>query len=170
VLVGSLLARVQGARWAGPLAGSAAAVLAVWSVVLVMRMQEKRDRAVDVILAGREDLPIALVQRERRRLVSTRTRTRLARNLQEVVDRTVQRSRFPRPLPALYAPRVISPLVTELLEISSLLDAADVPARGVARVERLLTHAATSPLYAEDVSALRDELTQVRELLTRREE
>jgi hypothetical protein len=169
ILAGSLLAGVQGARWAGPLAGSAAAVLAVLSVVLAARMQNRRDRAVDVILDGREDLPIALVQRERRRLLSTRTRARLARGLQEAVGGAVKPPRSLRSLPPLCAPRVVSPLVDELLEISMLLHTAEVPARGVARVERLLTRASTSPLYAQEISALHEELCQVRELLTQHE-
>src|ERR1700745_1493377 len=121
ILAGSLLARAQGARWAWSLAASAAAVLAALSIVLAARVQNRRDRAVEVILDGREELPLAPVQRERRRLVSRRTRTRLARSLQEVVGETAKPRRCLRPLPPLCEPRVVSPLVAELLEISVLL-------------------------------------------------
>ena len=87
-----------------------------------------------------------------------------------MVDDAVKPPRRLRPLPPLCAPRVVSPLVAELLEISVLLHGEEMSARGVARVERLLTHASTSPLYAQKVSALHEELCQVRELLTQHEE
>ena len=87
-----------------------------------------------------------------------------------MVGETAKPRRCLRPLPPLCEPRVVSPLVAELLEISVLLHGEEMSARGVARVERLLTHASTSPLYAQKVSALHEELCQVRELLTQHEE
>ena len=171
VLAGSLLARAQGARWAGPLAGSAATVLAVLSVLLALRVQERHDRVVDVILDGRERVPIALVQRQRRRLLSAPTRSQLARSLDEVVSEAAKPPRLAvRVLPPLCAPPVVSPLADELRDIGALLGADGVSARGVVRVERLLSQPATSPLYGGDVSALREELRLVRGLLMERDQ
>ncbi len=52
----------------------------------------------------------------------------------------------------------------ELRDVIGLLRADGVSARGVARAERLVTDA-VSPLYAHEVSAPREELCRVRDLL-----
>ena len=60
-------------------------VLVVLSLVFAVRVQARRDCVTHVILEGREDLPVAVAQRERRRLVSDRHRLGLARSLEEMV-------------------------------------------------------------------------------------
>ena len=52
----------------------------------------------------------------------------------------------------------------ELRDVIGLLRAEGVSARGVARAERLVERA-VSPLYGQDVGALREELRRVRDLL-----
>ena len=64
----------------------------------------------------------------------------------------------------LFEPMVVAMVTDELHEVIGLLRAEGVSARGVARTERLATHA-VSPLYGHDVSALREELCGVRDLL-----
>ena len=78
VLTGSVIALIEGGAWAAPLAGSAATVLLVLTVILAACDQRKRDCAIELILEGRGSVPIAAVQRQRRRLVSARTREGLA--------------------------------------------------------------------------------------------
>jgi hypothetical protein len=109
------------------------------------------------------------VQRQRRRLLSAQTRNGLAAGLEDVVQyvstRPKHQLRVTRPL---FEPRVVAMVVDELREVIGLLRIDRVPARGVAAVERLITHG-VSPLYGLEVSALRDELSRVRDLLKRRE-
>jgi hypothetical protein len=166
MLVGSGIARAEGGRWAMGLMCSAGGVLMVLSLLLAVRIQTRHDRVIDVILEGREDLPVATVQRERRRLVSKGNRAGLARSLEEIArDAGAPRNRRARLIPPLFEPQVVAWVADELRELGAVLRAGGVSARGVASLERLLSHA-TSPLYGRDVAALRDELHRARELLT----
>lgn len=60
--------------------------------------------------------------------------------------------------------RIVAQVADELRELGAVLRAGGVSARGVASLERLVSHA-TSPLYGRDVAALRDELRRAQELL-----
>ena len=165
VLMGSVIALIEGGAWAASLAGSAATVLLVLTVILAACEQRKRDCAIELILEGRESVPIAAVQRQRRRLVSERTRDGLAGNLEEMVCHASRpRGRQLRVTRPLFEPMVVAMVTDELREVIALLRAGGVSARGVARTERLVTHA-VSPLYGHEVSALREELCRVRDLL-----
>jgi hypothetical protein len=165
MLVGSGIARAEGGRWAMGLMCSAGAVLVVLSLLLAVRIQTRHDRVIDVILGGREDLPVATVQRERRRLVSKGNRAGLARSLEEIArDAGAPRNRRARLVPPLFEPQVVASVADELRELGAILRAGGVSARGVASLERLLSHA-TSPLYGRDVAALRDDLRRARERL-----
>jgi hypothetical protein len=166
VVVGSGIARAEGGRWASSLVCSAGGVLVVLSLLLTVRIQARRDRVADVILEGREDLPVAIVQRERRRLVSEGNRAGLARSLQEMArDASAPGNGRVRLVPPLFQPKVVAQVAGELRELGAVLRAGGVSARGVASLERLVSHA-TSPLYGRDVVALRNELHRARELLT----
>ena len=66
------------------------------------------------------------------------------------------------PLP--FEPMVLTMAAGELRDVIGLLRAEGVSARGVARAERLVERA-VSPLYGQDVGALREELCRVRDLL-----
>ena len=165
VLTGSAIARLEGAAWAAPLAVSAASMLLILTILLAVFEQHKRDCALELILAGGEATAIAVVQRQRRRLLSARTRNGLATSLEDVVRYVSSgpklRSRIGRPL---YEPSVVAAVADELCAVIVLLRADGVSARGVARVERLIKHG-VSPLYGLEVSALREELGCVRDLL-----
>lgn len=161
VLTGSVIALIEGGAWAASLAGSAATVLLVLTVILAACEQRKRDCAIELILEGRQSVPIAAVQRQRRRLVSERTRDGLAGNLEEMVCHASRpRGRQLR----VTRPMVVAMVTDELREVIGLLRAEGVSARGVARTERLVTHA-VSPLYGHEGGALREELCRVRDLL-----
>ena len=92
VLTGSVIARIEGREWAGPLAGSAAIVLLILTVLLVAHKQRERDYAIELVLEGRETVPIAAVERQRRRLLSDRTRNGLAGNLEDLIRQSASRS------------------------------------------------------------------------------
>jgi hypothetical protein len=168
VLIGSAIARAQGGRWASGLVLSSGGVMAVLSLLLALRLQARRDGVTAVILDGREDLPIAAVQRERSRLLSDRNRVGLARRLEELAREAAARhARGVRLVPPLFEPPIVAPFADELRELAAALRTGHVSARCVARLEMLVTHA-TSPLYRHDVTALHDELRRVRALLKER--
>ena len=135
------------------------------TLLLAMRVQARRDCVTDVILEGGEDLPVGVVQRERRRLLSDRNRAGLARGLEETArEASAPRNGRVRLVPPLFEQRVVAQVADELRELGAVLRAGGVSARGVASLERLVSHA-TSPLYGRDVAALRDELRRAQELL-----
>lgn len=165
VLTGSVVARIDGREWAGPLACSAASVLLILTVLLAAHKQRQRDCAIELVLEGREGIPIAAVQRQRRRLLSDQTRNGIAGSLEDLIRQTASRSRVQlRVTPLPFEPMVVRLVAGELRDVIGLLRAEEVSARGVARAERLVERA-VSPLYGHDVGALREELCRVRDLL-----
>ena len=160
-----MIARIEGREWAGPLAGSAAIVLLILTVLVAAHKQRERDCAIELILEGRERVPIAAVQRQRRRLLFEQTRNGLAGNLEDLTRQAAGRSRFQvRVTPLPFEPMVVRIVAGELRDVIGLLRAEEVSARGVARAERLAERA-VSPLYGQDAGALREELCRVRDLL-----
>ncbi len=166
VLAGSVIALIEGRSWASPLALSAAGVLLVLGVLLAAHLQRERDRAIELILEGREGVPVAAVQRQRRRLSSKRTRLGLARSFEDILQEASTRRRVQfRPLSPLFEPRVVRAVTNELRGVIGLLRSEEISTCGVARAERLVEHG-VSPLYGHDVRALREELRRVRDLLS----
>jgi hypothetical protein len=164
-LTGSAIARIEGREWAGPLAFSAASVLLILTVVLAAHKQSERDCAIELILEGGEGIPIAAVQRQRRRLLAEQTRNGLAGNLEELIRQVASRSRSrPRVTPLPFEPMVVRMVTGELRDVIGLLRGERLAARGVARAE-LLVERPVSPLYGQDAGALREELCRVRDLL-----
>ena len=93
VLAGSAIARIEGREWAGPLSGSAAIVLLILTVLVAAHKQRERDGAIELVLEGRETVPIAAVQRQRRPLLSEQTRNGLMGNLGDLIRQAASRSR-----------------------------------------------------------------------------
>ena len=165
VLTGSVIARLEGRQWAGPLAGSAAIVLLILTVLVAAHKQRERDCAIELVLEGHETVPIAAVQRQRRRLLSEQTRHGLSGHLEDLIRQAANRSRLQvRVTPLPFDPTVFMMAAGELRDVIGLLRTDGVSARGVARAERLVERAG-SPLYGQDVAALREELRRVRDLL-----
>jgi hypothetical protein len=81
ILVGAIIDLIVGRAWAATLAASATVVLLGLTAIATACRLSQRDRALALILEGRGSLPVAAVQRQRRRLLDPRTRTTLARNL-----------------------------------------------------------------------------------------
>lgn len=165
VLIGSTIAGAEGDGWALPLMGSAGSVLVVLTLLLAARRQRERDGAIGSILDGRELVPIAPVERQRRRLLSDRTRRGLASSLEEkLFQASGGRSLGPRFIQVPCDRLVVSQVADEITEVVGLLRRPSVSSRGVARAERLVERA-LSPLYGRDVDALREEFWCVRDLL-----
>jgi hypothetical protein len=64
VLAGSIIALSEGRNWAAAAAISAGIVLLGLTGLVAALERRKRDRAVDLIVDGRESLPLAAVQRQ----------------------------------------------------------------------------------------------------------
>lgn len=163
---GSLIARSEGDAWATAMTLSAAIVLLGLGAVAITLGRRKRKRALDLILEGREYLPVAAVQRQRRRLVARRTRRRLARTFEAVIKEGSISPMLPggngRPL---FDVAMLASVEGDLRALISELRMTAATARGVARAERILTDEC-SPLHGHDPEAFRNELRRVRRLLS----
>jgi hypothetical protein len=117
----------------------------------------RRELCLELIIGGRQALPLACVDRERRRLLDPRTSKRLATSVDEMLE-IAARSLLVHPAvrPICYV-RVIRRVAPELRQVASMLRGGATCVRGVAAVECLLTSPA-SPLYGVEVEALRQEL------------
>jgi hypothetical protein len=164
VLIGSVIALIEGRPWAAALAGSAAAVLLVLGVLLAAHLQAERDCAIELVLDGRESLRIAAVERQRHRLLSERTRYALASRFEDVLEQASAGRRFRLIAPPLFEPRIVRAVANELGDVIESLRSEGTSAGGVARAERLVERA-VSPLYGQDAEALREELHRVHKLL-----
>ena len=147
---------------------AALAAATVVEIVLVcslwMLAVAKRDRILDLIVEGRENLTLPSVARERKRLLDPRHRARLSRSLETLrheAERPVLHPPSHRPL---YRRRVIAAASRELLETARALRCEHAGAAGVAMAERLLSRP-DSPLYGESGAQLSVELRQCRFLL-----
>lgn len=166
VLIGSMIALIEGRAWATALAGSALVVLLALTLIASAHHQHKRDIALELILEGRERLAIAAVQHQRRRLLCQSTRTMLARNLEDIIEQaTCPRAPRMRLICPLFERRVVASVEDNIRPIIRLLVADNPPARGVAGCERLITHAC-SPLYGQDAEVLRQELARLLDLFS----
>ena len=64
----------RGVAWATAVAAGAVIVLVGLAIAAAAFAQRRRDRALDLIIEGRESVLVAAVQRERQRLDAARTR------------------------------------------------------------------------------------------------
>jgi hypothetical protein len=166
VLVGSFTDLTMGRAWAAPLAASASVVLLALTAIAAACRQSQRDQALAVILEGRDSVPVAAVQRQRRRLLDPQTRTTLARNLAVIIDQaSTRRGLSACRIQPLFDRGVITAVADDLRTVIRLLGSDHPQVRGVALVEHLLTNA-FSPLYGSQVEPLRQELHHVRHRLT----
>jgi hypothetical protein len=162
ISAGSGIAWLKSEQWAMPLACSSGSVLLALTALLGTHRQRERHCAIALILEGEEGLPIAAVQRERRRLLSEPTRRRLVRRLEDAVRHGHLPVRSVSLTPPRFERMVVAMVADELREVIALLGAAGPSACGVARIERLVDYA-TSPLYGRDANPLRDELSHIRD-------
>jgi hypothetical protein len=123
------------------------------------------DRARDLIATGRDGLVLAVVTRERRRLVSPKERERLARALEGFHRDAL---RWHQLLPQFRPPHGVAQLrnvTPEVEAVTSALRGERVRAQGVVLTVRLMCDGHRSPLYANELGPLREELNRIRYLL-----
>jgi hypothetical protein len=158
MVVGSAIAALAGASWL--VAATATALLGMWLLATAAIEQRARTAALEIIVAGGEKLPLDAVQRQRERLLASRTRTRLSKVFARYA---AEPSRVPA-----FGPRnqliAAEPLRDELLAVAALLRTRDVTAPGVARAALFLGqgHLVT---HGSEVDLLRAELQRVIVLL-----
>jgi hypothetical protein len=165
MLAGGIAGSIEHATWGPSEASASGLVLVGFAFVAWLRVQTCRDRALELILEGRESLPLRAVQRQRQRLASARTRSSLARTITSMIEETLQRGplalRSARPL---LSRSLIEDVRDELIGIANLLQGDAATVRGTALMERMVTHGESS-LYGQDALALRSDLARVRTML-----
>lgn len=165
ILGGSVAALVEHAVWARSVAIASGVVLLGFTAAVLTRRQTRRDRALDLIVEGRELVPVWIVERQCRRLSRPKAQRTLGRALDSMLEETLYR-RWPAPLssrPLLHRP-LIARLEGEIRAVARSLRSGAANIRGVAFCERLITDGC-SPLYGEEPLTLREELRRARALL-----
>jgi hypothetical protein len=166
VLVGGVIDLAEGTAWAAALVLSAGIVLLAQAITAAVLEAHKRDRALDLIAEGRETVPIAAVQRSRRRLRAARTQRQMARTiegmLQQALNPPTLCSRGARPL---FAPTVLSCVAEDLRALCRVLRTEEASARGVVLAERLLRDGA-SAFYGDDPRLLREQLHRIEQAMS----
>ena len=141
----------------------------VVQVALCLRLAEcrvrRREVCLQLIVGGRERLPLACVERERRRLLDPRTSRELARSIENMLEVAADPTRIPVRTPPLFSVETIRAVAPQLRQVATLLRGDGAQVRGVAAVEWLLTSPA-SCIYGFRVELLRQELGRARYLLT----
>lgn len=130
---------------------------------LFLLEQSRRQECVTLIAAGREDLPLDAVARERGRLASPRSKARLARTIEELARPQPFGAHPLSARPPLDA-RVVGPVRPLLHELAPRLLRGDASIRGVALLE-LLISSPMSALYGAEPERLKREVGRVRYLL-----
>jgi hypothetical protein len=161
LMCAGLVAVLEGVSEGLSIVLAASAVEATVACRAAVVAYSRRERAIDLIVEGRGDLPLQAVARERRRLIEPAHRHRAAASLDAMrADAgTPTRPRaFAWPI---YNVRAIRAVAPELAAVARLLEHDDAPVRGVAMAERLVCDG-TSSLYRADVGRLYEELRRIR--------
>jgi hypothetical protein len=162
-VVSLLASTVLGAQAVHVAVGAAVVSLVLAGAVLLARAS-LRERALELIASGREDLPLPAVESERKRLSDRGYRRRLARTLD--VIRVAEPTAWEWWSPIAGNRDAVRGSHAELAEIARLLrELPSVRARGVALVTRLVRDGATSPLYQGPAPRLHEELGRIRHVL-----
>jgi hypothetical protein len=147
------------------LAIAAAVAEAALGLRIALVVTGRRDTCLTMIIEGGPQLPLAALERQRRRVGDPRRRRLFAQSLEElaaIAEHPCARATQPRPL---FDALVVRAVVPQLHEIARLLRSESPALRGVALVEHLVT-SGTSPLYGADLEPLRQELRRARYLLS----
>jgi hypothetical protein len=161
ILAGSIIAWLEGHPWATVLTASSVLVLAALTAVALVLKQRVSDRATDLIAEGREALPIAIVQRQRQRMLARRRRKALAKALDTVLwQATAPRRIMTRGTHPLFDVRVIAAVAADIRAVIALLQTETPPARGVALIDQLITNG-QSAFYGHEVKPLREKLHHI---------
>ena len=160
-----VIGTLRGSERAPFLLGSAALVLLALVIALTVTRHLTRERALQLIATGADDVLVECVTRERDRLCSRKERDRLARSFERNLHLARRWEHLPpasRPIPAIRALRVVD---KEVEAVVARLREDPIGVQGVALAALFLTCVAPSPLVAGEPALLRQELTRIRYLL-----
>jgi len=164
LLLGGSTDVIEGVSWAAPVVLASVFVLLCFAIAAALLVRRRRDWAVELILEGRESVPLAIVEHERRRLAAPRTRRLLANTFDRTLKDASRPRFYGRGARPLYEPRVVASVAEDLVVIIRPLRTGQASVRGIALAERLLTDG-LSPLYGAHAGALREELYRIRDAL-----
>jgi hypothetical protein len=166
LLCAGVAARLEGVSAGHSLTLAAGVVETVLGGRAALLAASRRDRALDLIVEGRGDLPIDAVAHLSQRLLDPKRRDRLAASFDDLRDE----AGHPPPPQArvwpIFNTRVITAAAPELTTVARLLRDGDAGLRGVAMAQRLLTDGGSS-LYRSDLRRLQDELHRIQYHLAR---
>jgi hypothetical protein len=164
VLVVSVVGVVADEPGALPLVIASAVGAIGFGCRAAMRTSYRRERVRDLIISGRGDVPLAVVQRECGLLLDACRRETLAHCYESLGDEPSASGRVACRASVIVAPILVAKVRPELALIAALLR-DDAPAvRGVAAAQRLIC-AGTSSLFGDDHEVLRQDLHRVAYLL-----
>jgi hypothetical protein len=164
IIAASATAALAGVADARAALAAAMAVEVALACALAALAAAKRDHLLDIIVEGREHLPLPPVARERERLLDSRHRAQLSHSLEALRDEA-EHPGLHRPSDRpLYRRRVIAAVAPDLAETARSLLCEDAGSAGIAMTERLLSRH-DSPLYEENAERLRVQLRRCQFLL-----
>jgi hypothetical protein len=137
------------------------AFVALWLVVRGVA----REQAQALIATGSDVVGLDVVARERRRLASRAEREALARSLASLQQDALRWNRTHPNFRPLFGVAQLRHVTREVEALVAALRRDRVRVQGVALVSRLLADGHSSPLYANEVEPLREELNRIRFLL-----
>jgi hypothetical protein len=154
-----LLASAAGSTFGAAVALAAGCVATGLGLRLLLARGRARNRARDAIATGEQYLPVAVVRRERERLVKPHVREELAGIYEDLARRAEPpRGRAIGHTAIDTAQRVA--LAHALSGVARLLRGHPLDAPVAARAERLIEDR-TSPLYGADIDSLRAALLEI---------
>jgi hypothetical protein len=165
-LGGGTIALAAGGSWATTPTLAAAIVALGLVVAVALVTSSRRDIVRELFIDGWGDLPLRPLVRERQRLTSPQTQARLARALERLVETAAAWPRIQRTARPVFDVRVVRAAAPLLTGIAEHLRSRPAPPRPLARIEWLLT-AAASPLYGYDPAELACQLELIRRELAR---
>lgn len=149
-----------------PLALGVAVTVAVAFVVLWLVVRSvAREQAQSLIAAGADCVVLDVVARERRRLASRGEREALARSLASLHRDALRWNRTHPHFRPLFGVAQLRHVSQEVDALVAALRHDRVRVQGVALTSRLLSDGQSSPLYANEIGPLREELNRIRFLL-----
>ncbi len=157
-------AAVLGVAAAPWLLGADVGTVAALSGCVAALRHRRREHALELILEGRERLPLVAVVRERRRLLEQSHRRMLAHTLELIRRAATEQPLWLRSSALPYCAPTVSAATSQLEEIERLLRSNTAGLRGIALTRRLLVDGG-SPLHGEDVQTLTEELRRITLLL-----
>lgn len=155
--LGAMLLGSESAAW---LAAAAAAVAVVLAGIAAILHGRRRDAAFELILEGRDRLPLPAVAEERAHLLDPAYRRTLARSLALLRWRAAEYSEWFVTSPIPFDVPMLRSVADGMRELEELLTREEVGVRGVALARKLLIDG-RSPLHGHDPQLLSEELHRI---------